>query len=291
VQDRRIRTSILLVTYRTYPELQACLRMLEEVVDPALDEVIVVDHAPDVAALHDLRSRFPLVRVLEHPENRGFGAGMNVAAQVARGDALLLMNPDTIAAPGLVDTLVNWLASHPQVAIVGPLVRSRDGRIEASARRFPGWSTVIGGRRSWLTRLWPGNPAARRNLLTGSAVAAPIEVDWVSGACLMIRRDAYAALGGFDEGFFMYWEDADLCRRAQAREWRVTYHPGASVTHLGARASMQRSRESVIAFHQSVYRYYLKHGGRARRLLAPVVYAALQVRLGLTLAGRALRRA
>jgi GT2 family glycosyltransferase len=152
---------------------------------------------------------------------------------------------------------------------------------------------VFGGRRSWLTRIWPGNPAARRNLLTGSTVA-PIEVDWVSGACLIIRRDAYIALEGFDEGFFLYWEDADLCLRARRRGWRVSYHPGAAVTHLGGRASAQRSRESVIAFHDSVYRYYLKHGGRARRLLAPLVYVALQVRLGLTLAVQAvagLRRA
>jgi GT2 family glycosyltransferase len=106
----------------------------------------------------------------------------------------------------------------------------------------------------------------------------------------MVRRDTYEALGGFDEGFFMYWEDADLCLRARQRGWRVHYHPGAAVTHLGGKASAQRAREAAIAFHRSVYRYYWKHGGRARRLAAPLVYAALQLRLGLTLAGLAFRR-
>jgi GT2 family glycosyltransferase len=174
VHEQRIRTSVLLVTYRTYPELHDCLQALGQALNPEIDEIVVVDHAPDPEALRALRSQFPLVRVLERPENRGFGAGMNEAARVARGEALLLMNPDTIAAPGLADTLVQWLDSHAEVGIVGPLVRTSDGRIEASARRFPGWSTLLGGRRSWLTRLWPGNPAARRNLLAGPGVSAPV---------------------------------------------------------------------------------------------------------------------
>ncbi len=258
--------------------------------DRARDEILVVDHAPESAALGAIRTRFPHARILEAEENRGFGAGMNAAARLARGEYLLLLNPDTIVASDLVDTLAGWLDAHAAVGIVGPLVRTADGRIEPSARRFPGWSTVFGGRRSWLTRLWPGNPAARRNLLTGPTVADPIDVDWVSGACLMMRRDVYTTLGGFDEGFFMYWEDADLCLRARRGGWRVSYHPGASVTHLGARASAQRSREAAIAFHQSVYRYYLKHGGRGRRLLAPFVFAALKLRLWLTLAIQAVRR-
>jgi GT2 family glycosyltransferase len=278
---------VLIVTYRTYPELHQCLQALDGVLDPEKDEVIVVDHAPDAVDLRATRTRFPSVRVFEERENRGFGAGMNAAARLARGSFLLVMNPDTIAAAGLAGTLAAWLDAHPDVGIVGPLVRTGDGRIEASARRFPGWSTVMGGRRSWFTRVWPGNPAARRNLLTGPAVATPVDVDWVSGACLMIRRDVYEALGGFDEGFFMYWEDADLCLRARQDGWRVSYHPGAAVTHIGGRASKQRSRESAIAFHRSVYRYYLKHGGRARRLAAPFVYLALQTRLAVTLAGQA----
>jgi len=143
---------------------------------------------------------------------------------------------------------------------------------------------VFGGRSAWLTRAWPGNPVSRRNLLTGPEVTEPLDVDWLSGACMAIRREVFDQLAGFDEQFFMYWEDADLCKRAREAGWRVVYDPRVSVRHLGSRSSNKRPIASTIAFHRSVLRYYLKHGGPARVVGAPFVYLALQARLAFTVA-------
>jgi hypothetical protein len=273
------RLSALIVNFHTYGEIAACLGSLAAALDPARDEILVVDHGSDPAALGALAARFPAVRWLPTAQNPGFGAGINRAARAASGQRLLVLNPDATISSNLPAQLAATLDSAPDIAIVGPLVRTGDGRLEASARRFPGWSTVFGGRSTWLTRVWPGNPFSRRNLLTGPEVTAPVDVDWVSGACLLVRRDVFEALGGFDEQFFMYWEDADLCRRARAAGRRVVYEPRATVTHLGGRASRQRSRASAAAFHQSVFRYYMKHGGALRHLGAPIVYVALRARL------------
>jgi GT2 family glycosyltransferase len=276
------RVSALIVGYRSYPEIRACLDSLRAAAPEA--EVIVVDHAPDPARLGELEATYPAARFVWCAANRGFGAGINMGARLATGSLLLVLNPDTLVGADVVDRLTAWIAAHPETGVAAPLVRARDGSIEASARRFPGWSTVFGGRSTWLSRTWPANPLSRRNLLTGPHVREPIDVDWVSGVCMLIRREAFAAVGGFDEQFFLYWEDADLCRRIRMAGWRVTYVPHCSVTHVGGRSSRHRALASAVAFHRSVYRYFLKHGGGWRYALAPAVFLALQLRLGMAMA-------
>jgi GT2 family glycosyltransferase len=278
------RLSALIVNYRAYDELDACLTSLARALDLSRDEIIVVDHDSDPGRRAQIAERFPHVRLIPTDTNPGFGTGINTAAAQATGRVLLVLNPDAEASAGLGHQLVDWFDTESSVGVVGPLVRRGDGVIDASARRFPGWSTVFGGRSTWLTNVWSGNPISRRNLLTGPDVTEPIDVDWISGACMAIRRDVFELLGGFDEQFFMYWEDADLCKRAHEAGWRVVYDPRVSVRHLGARSSQKRPVASTIAFHRSVLRYYLKHGGPGRVIGAPVVYLALQARLAFTVA-------
>jgi GT2 family glycosyltransferase len=106
-----------------------------------------------------------------------------------------------------------------------------------------------------------------------------MDVDWVSGACMLVRRSAFDQVGGMDEAFFLYWEDADLCRRLTNRGWRVVFLPGAEVVHVGGRSSIHAYRESLAAFHASAFRLFWKHSGWLLRALAPLVYAILQARL------------
>src|SRR5262249_38349000 len=149
--------------------------------------------------------------------NDGFGAGINRAAQEAKHAVrLFVLNPDTVLEGPILETLDRLMVDDPKIGVIAPLVRETDGSIQPSARAFPGWSTVLGGRSTWLTRALPSNPLSARNLLTGPHVKTPAAVDWVSGACMFIRRQAFDAVGGFDARFFMYWEDADLCRRLRA---------------------------------------------------------------------------
>jgi GT2 family glycosyltransferase len=273
-----VRVSILIVNYRAYAELSACLESLERFRSADL-EVILIDHAGEQADAGRLRQRFPWIQWIAVPDNPGFAAGVNRAARAAGGRHLLLLNPDCIVHDDTPRTLAAYLDDRPAVGAVGALVRERDGLIQASARRFPNVTTGFAGRTTWLSQLWPANPWTRRNLVAPAGASAPIEVDWVSGACVMIRRLAFEAVGGMDERFFLYWEDADLCLRLKRAGWATVYHPGAEVTHITGRSSARAQKESLVAFHRSAYLYYVKHGGRLARSLAPIVFLTLQARL------------
>jgi GT2 family glycosyltransferase len=242
----------------------------------------VVDWASDPAAATRLREAHAGVRLLAEAGNRGFGAGVNLAARCARAPRLLLLNPDAVLDAPITPALGAYLDAHPRVGVVGPRIVDADGTLQASARRFPGVSTLAGGRSTWLTRAWPGNPVSRRNLLAAED-GGPRAVDWVSGACLLIRREAFESVGGFDEGFFLYWEDADLCRRLAARGWATHYLPDVVVRHAAGRSSRHARTRAQVAFHRSVYRYFRKHAGRGWQALSPAVWLALQGRLALRL--------
>lgn len=278
----RSTVAALIVNYRTYDDLGRSLAALARHEPSA--SVVVVDYESRPDAVAELQQRWPHVRIVPSAGNDGFGAGVNRAArEVPQATRLLVLNPDTVLDAPIVETLDGLFMTHPEVAVAAPLVRESDGSIQPSARRFPGLSTVVGGRSTWLTRALPGNPLSARNLLTGPDVRGPIVVDWVSGACMLIRREAFDAVRGFDERFFLYWEDADLCRRLRDAGWTTMYHPGAAVQHAAGRASRQAPRAAARAFHDSVFRYYMKHGGWTARLAAPIVWTALRLRLALKL--------
>ena len=276
--------SVLIVNYHAYQELSTCIESLLASGDDDL-EIIVVDHDSQSRSQEDLARRFPSVQWFPTTANPGFAAGINYAAQRARGRYLLLLNPDCVVEPTLCSHLSTWLDEHPTVAVAGALIRDADGTIQASARRFPGVTTGFAGRTSLLTRLLPGNVFTRMNLLTGTHVIDPIEVDWVSGACMMVRRTAFENVGGMDASFFLYWEDADLCARLSSRGWRTIYNPSVSVTHLCGRSS-RGSTASIRAFHRSALRYFMKHGGWMARLTVPFAFVALQMRAAVVLLTR-----
>jgi GT2 family glycosyltransferase len=270
------RVTAVVVNYHAYAELDVCLRSLER--QPQLESVVVVDQASDARQRMALERRYPAVTWLSREDNLGFGAGANFAVRHGSGDYLYFINPDAVAAPGAVSTLAGWLEAHPTVAVAGSLVRNTDGSIQGSARSFPTVSTVVAGRSSWLTRRFPTNRWSRRNVLSGPDVREAVTVDWVSGASMMIRRTAFEAVAGFDERFFLYWEDADICRRLRTQGWLTAYVPDAEVIHHGSRSSGSRLGP-LLAFHRSALRYYCKHAGRLGALASPLVALVLGVRL------------
>jgi hypothetical protein len=177
----------------------------------------------------------------------------------------------------VIERLEQYLVDHPRAGIVGPRVLNEDGSVQASARRFPGFSTLFAGRSAWLTRRFPGNWLSGWNLPAQEAAAA-VAVDWLAGSCLMTRRSVFDALHGFDESFFLYWEDADFCRRAAAHGWGRTYVPTASVRHAGGRAAASNPAPAIRAFHASAFRLYDKHAGRLGRTISPIARLALWLR-------------
>jgi GT2 family glycosyltransferase len=275
---QEVRVAVVIVNYRSYPELRGCLASLDRSTTPA--HTIVVDQHSDSAAAARIAEEFPDVLLIRMDRNTGFAAGVNRGARDARARYLLLLNPDTIVQPDLLGWLADWLDAHPDVGVAGPRLQNEDGSIQASARRFPDYTTAIAGRSSWLTRALPGNKLSQRNLpgLDVSGDTA-LDVDWISGACMMVRREVFDAVGGMDEGFFLYWEDADFCRRVSRAGWRTIYCPTVGALHAGGRSSRHAGDASLLAFHRSAFRLYWKHSSASARLIAPIVFIGLRVRL------------
>ena len=269
-------TAVLIVNYKSYDELGRCLQSLEQY-RRADDEVVVVDYESDPAALAAAVDGRTGVDVIARPDNLGFAAGVNIAAGRARATYLMLLNPDTVLEGPVIRVLEDWMARHQDVGAAGPRVLNDDGSIQATARRFPDATTALGGRSTWLTKRFPSNWLSKRNLAAKDA-QSPIDVDWISGVCLMTPRDLFTRLGGLDEGFFMYWEDADYCYRVRDAGLRRCYVPSAAVRHPGGRSAAYNSARAIRAFHQSAFRLYRKHASPVGRLAVPLVGAGLWLR-------------
>lgn len=268
-------TAVLIVNYKAYDDLARCLESLETCLQPG-DEVVVVDYESDARSLAAaIAGR--TVTALPRTDNLGFAAGVNLAAAHSRAPFLFLLNPDAFAERPVIRVLEDWLANHPDVGVAGARVFNSDGSVQPSARRFPDLTTLFGGRSTWLTGRFPRNWFSRRNLVALDS-HSPVNVDWVSGACFMTRRDLFDRLGGFDERFFLYWEDADFCRRAADAGFRRIYLPTVSVRHIGGRSAEYALARAIRAFHYSAFRMYWKHASLVGRLPAPAIAAGLWLR-------------
>jgi len=264
----------ILVNYNAGNELAVALRSIQSDCAQVEWEAVVVDNASSDNSAAIVET-FPRATLIRNPANVGFGRAVNQAAAVARAPRLLLVNPDCRLVSGAISTLRSVLDAEPSCAVVGPRIFDPDGTVQGSARGDPDMLTGLFGRTGALRLLLPFLPVARRNVVVEDAVrtgASSVVVDWLSGACMLIRRDAFTAAGGFDERFFLYWEDADLCRRLRNRGFQVRYVPGASAVHQVGRSSQTARRSSIRAFHASAYLYYATHVApgalNPRRLLA-----------------------
>lgn len=269
--------AVLIVNFRVYDDLDRSLTALYPFLSPE-DEVVVVDNESQRDRLAWLTARHPRVVALPRRENIGFAAGINLAVRNSTQPYLLLLNPDALVEGPVPRVLEEWLAAHPDTAVAGPRILNTDGSVQPSARRFPGISAALGGRSTWLSQRFPNNWFSRRHLL-GLTADAPLDVDWIAGSCMMTTRAAFERVGGFDEQFFLYWEDADYCRRLKAMGLKSTYVPGVAVTHAGGHSSEQVLTLAMRAFHASALRLHLKHGGFPARATAPLANTAMRLRL------------
>lgn len=256
----RPEVSIAIVTYNARMVLGDCLGSLPAALSRHSFEVIVADNGSADGTPAAVRSQWPTVRVMELGANRGFSFANNKALNAARGRYVLLLNPDTVATPGSIDELIAFADARADVGVVAPRLLNVDSTDQGTARAFPTPAAALFGRHSLLTRLFPNNPWSRRYLVGRQhAGDQPFEIDWVSGACMLVSRRAIDAAGSLDEGFFMYWEDADWCRRIKHAGYRVFCVPTASVIHLDGSRARRLPAYQVWAFHSSAYRYYSKH--------------------------------
>ena len=251
--------SVIIVNYNAGRFLPRCLASIEACLDGIAHEVCVVDNASTDGTRALIANSFPHVQLIANDRNLGFAAGVNRGLEKTRGRYVLWLNPDAEILDGGMAELLRYLKGEPDVGIIGPQIVDPDGGIQLSCRSFPSYRTVLFHRYSLLTRWFPDNCYSRHYLKTGWDHAGIREVDWVSGACLLHRREVLDDIGGLDERFFMYCEDVDFCLRARQAGWKVHYHPGLRVLHHIAGSSRRSPALMVLERHRSMWRYYAKH--------------------------------
>lgn len=275
-----IDVTVSIVNWNTREELRECLRTLLAQDASASAEVIVVDNASSDGSADMLRSEFEnSVQLIVNDTNRGFGAAHNQSIARSSGRFVLLLNPDCrIPEADAIGKMTRYMDANPDVGMLGPKVLNPDGSLQYSARRFP---RMLAGafRHTALGRLFPRNRFVREYMMIDWAHDQVRDVHWLSGAALMVRRETFEQIGLLDEGFFMYVEDVDWCRRAHQAGWRVVYYPMATVEHRIGASSDQNPVEMIRQHHRSMLRYFLKYDGRGpKALLIPLVILALWVR-------------
>jgi N-acetylglucosaminyl-diphospho-decaprenol L-rhamnosyltransferase len=257
------QVSVVVVSYNAREHLLRCLRALDLHAAVPL-EVIVVDNQSSDGSAAAVRDGFPATRVLEPGANLGFSRANNIGIQEAQAPYVLLLNPDTEVRPGSVAALLGVLEEHNDVGIAGPRTLSGDGSPQVSFGE--GLTPLREWRQQVLVRgVRARRPAALRRALEAGGV--PGEPGWVSGACMMARRSALLAVGGFDEEFFLYEEDVDLCLRLRRAGWRVLYTPAAEVVHYLGRSMESDPWRSRLEYHRSHLRFYRKHNAALQTLL------------------------
>jgi hypothetical protein len=253
--------SVVIVNFNSGSALESALAALPEGLAGIEWDGLVVDNASTDGSERaaEQQDRIKLVR---HLMNVGFAAGMNAGIADTSGPLVLVMNPDCVLQPGTGKALVQELQTHTRYAIIAPRILDPGGTLQENARGDPNMLTGLFGRTTIGARFLPRLRATRRNLLSASLTKMPgtsHAVDWVSGACMLARREALKSVGGFDEGYFLYWEDADLCRRLRNAGWEIRYMPGPTVVHQVGRSSQSARSLANREFHRSAYRYFATH--------------------------------
>ena len=267
--------AVVLVTYESAEHLPACVASLPPAAAPHDVELVVVDNASRDDSVGIARSLG--AKVVENPRNLGYSEGVNRGAAETAAPWLLVANPDTLLAPGSLARLIETASADPRIACIGPRLRNLDGSDYPTGRRFP--SMLMGAVHAAVAPLWPDNPATRRYHMAGVDRSRPLDVDWVSGACMLIRRQAFEQVGGFDPGYFMYFEEMDLCLRLHRVGWRVVFDPLAEVKHVVGGSTRSAPYRKVVHHHTSALRFYCRrYAGDLRLVLAPLVAAFLAVR-------------
>lgn len=274
----------VIVSYNVRDLLLRCIAALRA--DGVVD-IVVVDNASHDGSAGAVRSSEPGVTLLALDTNLGFGAGANRGAARASGDHLLIVNPDVTVEPGSTKALVDALERDPGLGLVGPRIETPSGEVYPSARAFPNLGDAAG--HAFLHFVWPTNPFSRRYRMLDWDRESVRDVDWVAATHILVRRRAWDDVGGFDEAYFMYMEDVDLCWRLRTLGWRTGYDPAARVTHEIGRSTDQTPYRMILAHHRSMLTFARRSSTGPRRVLVPLMAAALALRTVLAWIQRAFR--
>jgi GT2 family glycosyltransferase len=260
--------SVLIVNWNTRDLLRACLQSLRRHPPAEPMEVWVLDNASRDGSAEMVQEEFPEVHLIASDCNLGYAAGNNRLIQQARGEYLLLLNPDTEVTEGALDTAVRYMQEHPEVGGLGAKLIHPDGRVQRSVRSFPEPQAVL-----WeylgLARLFPRSRRFGAYRMTWFTYDQIAEVDQPMGTFLMLSRRAVDDVGLMDEQFPIFFNEVDWCYRAKARVWKIVFHPEVVIIHHGGASTRQVRPQMIWESHRSLQKFYRKH---YRQRLAKPIY-------------------
>lgn len=277
--------SVVIVSWNVCEPLRACLSALREDGSGCVGEVFVVDNASSDGTAEAVAAEFPEVRLTRNRENLGFARACNQALRVATGDFVCLLNPDTEVCPGALGDLVDFMETHPTAGAAGPCLLNPDGTVQPNGGPFPALAATFlrATRLSALRRRW----FERRYCWGREDFSATVQVDQLSGACLVLRRAALDAVGLLDEEFFLYYEEVDWLLRARRLGWQTWYVPSSRVTHRWGASTKQLPDAALRHLAASQRRYFARH---SPTLLRPLAWLLPRLELASHLLARKLRR-
>jgi N-acetylglucosaminyl-diphospho-decaprenol L-rhamnosyltransferase len=281
--------AVVVVNYNAGDYLSRCVTSVFANAGGLELDVLVIDNDSHDGSHHAAERAEPRIRLVENAANLGLSAAWNQGARETDAPWILFLNPDAEIWSGTLAAFVKVGDERPDVAVLGPVVRNPDGSIYESGRVFPTVGQAVG--HAFLGPFAPSNRFTRAYQQSGWDRLSEREVDWVSGSCMLIRRDAFERVGRFDEGFWLYGEELDLTTRLRAAGWKVLYTPELEIVHEGA-VSTGRSRRTHLMHSASIFRYYAKHRASGwRRATLPLAWLALRARAELVaLRDRLVRR-
>jgi GT2 family glycosyltransferase len=258
-----VRVSIITVNYMVAVLVKGLIESIEKHPPPGKWELIIVDNSPgkdEARMLRESAGSRENMKIIAPGENLGFARGNNLGVAQAEGEYLIFLNPDIVVEEGCFSKLIDHLGSHPECGIAAPRISWGDGSFQPTARAFPNPLTGLFGRATILTKLFPNNPLTKRQLIDLENIERPTAVDWAAGMAWAVRRAEFELAGGWDERYFMYWEDADL-GYIYKHELNLDTHyiPDARVIHYHSGSSSQVRARATKLFHDSAYKYVVKH--------------------------------
>jgi hypothetical protein len=246
--------SIIIVNYKTADKTLKCLSAIKAGDMACIEyEKIVVDNFSNDGSMEKIRSRHPEIIIVENKINTGMGSGNNAGVKMAKGEYILILNPDTYLGINAIKTMLDYVKDKPEVGLVGPRLNNHNGTLQDTCMRFPKFYTPL-LRRTFLGRFTP--KYINEFLMNDFDHREVKEVDWIMGSCLLVRKKLFDELGGFDNRFFMYFEDTDLCRRIWQAGYKVVYCPLAEGVHDHGRGSAER-RWYIAPFTNSLARAHI----------------------------------
>ncbi len=271
------KVAAVVVNYNGGEALARCVASLRR---NGIVDIVVVDNGSTDESTALLQALDPSSRLVRSPRNAGYGAGANLGARFTAAELLFVCNPDLVVEPEAIRILVESLDARPGTAVVGPMLLEPDGSVYPSGRSFPALGDSLG--HAFAGLFWTDNPWTRRYRLLGEKQHTARDADWVSGASFLVRRRAFEAVGGFDEAYFMYVEDVDLCWRLHRAGWGVRYEPAACVVHEQGLSTSMHPYTMLVAHHMSIMRFAVRSSEGRQRYLLPLVGLALAMRLALS---------